>query len=46
MNSAIQRTVCDSISVAAGDSIQPPTFGIHRRCKKVAEHRRSVRAAR
>ena len=27
-NSAIQRTVCASISVATGDSAQPPTFGL------------------
>ncbi len=27
MSSAIQRTVCDSISVAAGESVHAPTFG-------------------
>ncbi len=27
MSSAIHRTVCDSISVAAGDSVHAPTFG-------------------
>ena len=37
MNSAIHRTVCASISVAAGDSVQAPTFGVDRRGEKVAE---------
>ena len=38
MNSAIQRTVWDSISVAAGDSIQAPTFWVYSRGEKIAEN--------
>ena len=34
MSSAIHRTVCDSISVAAGDSVQAPTFGFTAAARK------------
>ena len=34
MNDAIQLTVCASISVAAGASIQPPTFAFSAAARK------------
>ena len=34
MSAAIHRTVCDSISVAAGDSIQAPTLGLTAAARK------------
>ena len=37
ISSAIHRTVCDSISVAAGDSVQAPTFGLSADGEEVAE---------
>ena len=36
MSSAIHRTVCDSTSVAAGDSSQAPTFGFTAAARKSA----------
>ena len=38
MNSAIQRTVCSSISVAAGDSDHAPTVRVDRRREHVRQH--------
>ena len=38
MSSAIQRTVCASISVAAGDSVQAPQFGLTAAASRSAEH--------
>ncbi len=34
MSEAIHRTVCDSISVAAGDSVQAPTFALRAAARK------------
>src|SRR5215472_10804855 len=34
MSEAIHRTVCDSISVAAGESIHAPTFGFTAEARK------------
>ena len=34
MSDAIHLTVCDSISVAAGDSIHAPTFGFTAEARK------------
>ena len=34
INSAIQRTVCASISVAAGDSVHEPTLGFSAEARK------------
>ena len=36
MSSAIHRTVCASISVAAGDSVHAPTFGFTAAASKSA----------
>ena len=44
MNSAIQRTVCASISVATGDSVHAPTFGFTAaasRSPSIADRRRA-----